>query len=154
MERKVKQRRAVGNRWSKQIHRFLWAPLYIHNSASQISRRPRCTSAQYSLLVTKSCRSRRQRFYSVKPRAYETQINPLCDDPARQLTSPTAHGEQEPTGSFIYLFIDIAYKCSLCLNCLQKLNGVCKSPSNIPTCACEFLPGRAGTEATEQSRWW
>lgn len=26
-------------------------------------------------------------FYSVKPRALETQINPLCDDPVRQFTS-------------------------------------------------------------------
>lgn len=65
------------------------------------------------------------------------------------LPSPTAHGVHTGFFMFFLFFINIAYKCSLCLNCLQKLNGVCKSPSNIPTWAFEFIPGSAGTEAIE-----
>ncbi len=64
------------------------------------------------------------------------------------LPSPTAR-VQEPTG--LFFLINIAYKCSLCLNCLQNLNGVWKSPSNIPTWACKCIPGSADTEAIEES---
>lgn len=134
---------------------FIQAPLYIHNSA-KISNRPRCTSAQYSMLVIKSCWNRRQRFLFCTARAYETQINPLCDDPARQFTSSVAvsHCSWSPGSHRSLFYINIAYKCSPCLNCLQKLNGVWKSSSNIPTWACEFIPGSADTEAIEESHWW
>lgn len=67
------------------------------------------------------------------------------------LPSYTVHGVQKPKG--LFFIINIACKCSLCLNWLQKLNGVRKSPSNIPTWACEFIPRTANTEAIEKSSW-
>lgn len=76
---------------------FISVPLFIHNSA-KITGRPGCHAVQYSMLVIKSSEIVGRDFYFLKPCVYETRINPLCGDPARQfiVSAAISHCSSKP----------------------------------------------------------